>query len=83
MLLAQAKQREEAELQQRAERIRRLEARRKQQEEAAAKTLWQQLQAHQVGAVTIDVFLYWHQQFCPGFRVCSEGVAVTRYKYHV
>ena len=48
-LLAQAKQREEAELQQRAERIRRLEARRKQQEEAAAKTLWQQLQAHQVG----------------------------------
>lgn len=55
MLLAQAKQKEEAELQQRAERIRRLEARRKQQEEAAAKTLWQQLQAHQVGRIAVDI----------------------------
>ena len=44
----QAQQREEAEVQKRAERLRRLEARHKQQEEATAKALWQQLQAHQV-----------------------------------
>lgn len=46
--LLQAKQREQAEFEQRAARIRRLEARRKQEEEAAVKALGQQLLAQQV-----------------------------------
>ncbi|KAL3139777.1 hypothetical protein ABBQ38_004080 [Trebouxia sp. C0009 RCD-2024] len=44
---AEAKQREQAEFEQRAARIRRLEARRKQEEEAAVKALGQQLLAQQ------------------------------------
>lgn len=44
----QAKQHEQAELVQRAERIHKLEARQKQEEEAAVKALSQQLLAHQV-----------------------------------
>lgn len=46
----QAKQREQEEFVRRAERIRKLEARQKQEEEAAVKALSQQLLAHQVCA---------------------------------
>ena len=44
----QAKQHEQAELVRRGERIHKLEARQKQEEEAAVKALSQQLLAHQV-----------------------------------
>lgn len=44
----QMKQQEQAEYLRRAERIRKLEARQKQEEEAAVKALSQQLLAHQV-----------------------------------
>lgn len=47
-LLWQAKQQEQEEFERRAERIRKLEARQKQEEEAAVKALGQQLLAHQV-----------------------------------
>lgn len=47
-IILQAKQREQSEFEQRAARIQKLEARQKQQEEAAVKALGQQLLAHQV-----------------------------------
>ena len=47
-MLWQAKQQEQEEFERRAERIRKLEARQKQEEEAAVKALGQQLLAHQV-----------------------------------
>ena len=49
----QAKQREQEECVRRAERIRKLEARQKQEEEAAVKALSQQLLAHQVCVHTL------------------------------
>ena len=51
--LLQARQREEAELERQAERLRKLEARQRLKEEAAVKALSQQLLAHQVCAARI------------------------------
>ena len=52
MYALQTKQREQAEYLRRAERIRKLEARQKQEEEAAVKALSQQLLVHQVLTTT-------------------------------
>lgn len=57
----QAKQREQEEFVRRAERIRKLEARQKQEEEAAVKALSQQLLAHQVCAHPVQV---WNRSAC-------------------
>lgn len=48
----QAKQREQREFEQRAARIQKLQARQKQEEEAAVKALGQQLLAHQVSLLS-------------------------------
>lgn len=50
----QAKQREQREFEQRAARIQKLEARQKQEEEAAVKALGQQLLAHQVSLFSLQ-----------------------------
>ena len=52
----QAKQREQEEFVRRAERIRKLEARQKQEEEAAVKALSQQLIAHQVWTHAVQIW---------------------------
>ncbi len=57
----QAKQREQEEFVRRAERIRKLEARQKQEEEAALKALSQQLLAHQVCAHPVQI---WNRSTC-------------------
>lgn len=58
----QAKQREQEEFVRRAERIRKLEARQKQEEEAAVKALSQQLLAHQVCTCAVQTWstATWH-----------------------
>ena len=60
----QAKQREQEEFVRRAERIRKLEARQKQEEEAAVKALSQQLLAHQVCAHPVQI---WNRSTCNMF----------------
>ena len=54
----QAKQREQEEFVRRAERIRKLEARQKQEEEAAVKAVSQQLLAHQVCTCAAQILEY-------------------------